>query len=102
VTWSGGIHLALHGAIPGAVAYWGFAQKWRRAWLVMVATVIVDVDHLLANPIYDPERCSIGFHPLHAYPLIVLYAVLALLPRTRLIGLGLVIHMGLDAIDCLL
>lgn len=66
----------------------------------MMATMLVDLDHLLANPIYDPNRCSIGFHPLHTWPAIALYAALALHPRTRLIGLGLLIHMLLDFSDC--
>jgi len=101
VTWSGAVHLLLHAAVPGAVAYLGFSQKWGRAWLIMLATMVVDADHLLADPIYDPGRCSIDFHPLHTYPMIGLYMALALVPRTRLIGLGLVIHMGLDALDCL-
>jgi len=66
----------------------------------MVATMLVDLDHLVATPIYDPGRCSIGFHPLHQPALIMLYLVLCFIPKTRLIGLGLTIHMLLDAIDC--
>jgi hypothetical protein len=54
----------------------------------------------LANPIYDPDRCSIGFHPLHSWPAIAAYAGLSLPSRTRLIGVGLLIHMALDALDC--
>ena len=62
--------------------------------------MLVDLDHLLADPIYDPNRCSIGFHPLHTYPAIAAYVVL-LVPRvTRLFALGLIIHMALDALDC--
>ena len=67
----------------------------------MLLTMLVDADHLLADPVFDPERCSIGFHPLHTAPAIVLYAGLALFRRTRLVGLGLLIHMALDALDCL-
>jgi hypothetical protein len=66
----------------------------------MMATMLVDLDHLLANPIYDATRCSIGFHPLHQPWFITLYAALCLFPKTRLIGLGLIIHMVLDSIDC--
>lgn len=66
----------------------------------MMATMLVDLDHLLATPIYDPTRCSIGFHPLHGIVPIVGYVVLCAFSRTRLVGLGLVIHMGLDGIDC--
>jgi len=66
----------------------------------MSATILVDIDHLLADPIYDPLRCSIGFHPLHTTIPIIIYFLLALSKKFRLIGLGLVIHMSLDAIDC--
>ncbi len=66
----------------------------------MIATMVVDIDHLLATPIYDPMRCSIGFHPLHQLPAIVLYLVMLIPAKTRWIGLGLVIHMLLDSIDC--
>lgn len=66
----------------------------------MIATMAVDLDHLLANPIYDPNRCSVGFHPLHSYIAVAIYFGLLFLPRFRLIALGLVIHMALDYIDC--
>jgi hypothetical protein len=66
----------------------------------MIATMLVDLDHLLATPIYDPARCSIGFHPLHQWPIIIGYILLCFFPRTRFIGIGLVIHMLLDSIDC--
>ena len=94
------IHLALHLVMPAIVARVGFADRWKRAWLVMTATMLVDLDHLLATPVFDPDRCSIGFHPLHTWPAIVLFVVLTVVPRTRLVGLGLVIHMALDALDC--
>lgn len=66
----------------------------------MIATMLVDLDHLLADPIYDAERCSIGFHPLHSYPAIVIYVLMIVFPKTRIIGIGLVIHMILDYLDC--
>ena len=67
----------------------------------MTLTMVVDLDHLIADPIYDPNRCSIGFHPLHTTVPIVLYSLLLLHPKTRLVGLGLFIHIALDAGDCL-
>ena len=100
MTWLSLLHLALHVAVPGAVALLFIRQYWKRAWLVMLATMLVDLDHLLADPIYDPNRCGIGFHPLHSYPAIAAYALLLLPRRTRLIALGLVLHMALDALDC--
>lgn len=95
------IHLALHFLVPGAVAWLYFRGQFGRAWVTMCATMLVDVDHFLADPVYDPSRCSIGFHPLHRYPLIAAYAAMAFWPKLRLVGLGLLIHMGLDAVDCI-
>ncbi len=66
----------------------------------MMTTMLVDIDHLLATPIYDPQRCSIGFHPLHSLPAILAYLALISPKKTRLIGLGLIIHMILDSSDC--
>jgi hypothetical protein len=87
--------------VPGAVARVWFSKKFVRAWLIMLATMLVDVDHLLVDPVYDPGRCSLGFHPFHQYPVMLVYALLAIWPKTRLVGLGLVIHMLLDGIDCI-
>ncbi|WP_225986685.1 DUF6122 family protein [Rufibacter sp. LB8] len=62
--------------------------------------MLIDLDHLLADPIVDPNRCSVGFHLLQQYWLVPVYVVLAIVPKTRLIGLGLVIHILLDWLDC--
>jgi hypothetical protein len=112
------IHIALHVIVPLLVALACYRRSWRSAALILLATMLVDVDHLLADPIYDPERCSIGFHPLHTTAAIVSYGALFVLPliagrrdggrgldaRARvlhLVGLGLLIHMALDAGDCM-
>ena len=55
---------------------------------------------MLADPVYAPGRCSIGFHPLHTAPAIAVYTALLLPRRTRLFGIGLLVHIALDAIDC--
>lgn len=71
----------------------------------MIATMAVDLDHLLANPVFDANRCSIGFHPLHSIAAVGGYLLLVLVPasqRVRLAGVGLLIHMGVDGADCLL
>ncbi len=94
------IHIVLHFVVPGIVAGIFYRSRWIYAYLVMAATMLVDLDHLIASPIYDPGRCSIGFHPLHQPWFIVLYLLLCFVPKTRLIGVGLTIHMCLDAIDC--
>jgi hypothetical protein len=96
------LHLVLHVVVPLVVALLFYRERWLRAWLIMLATMVVDLDHLVADPIYDPGRCSIGFHPLHTYPMIAVYALLTIPRATRLVGIGLVIHMALDGVDCLL
>lgn len=71
-----------------------------KSFLIMMIGMIVDIDHFLASPIYDPLRCSIGFHPLHTIYPIIGYIVLTIFNSTRLFGIGLMIHMALDSIDC--
>ena len=94
------IHLALHVLLPLAVAASFFRNRWRSAFVWMMAGLLIDLDHLLATPVYDPLRCSIGFHPLHTWPAMILYLALLAVPRTRLLGIGLVIHIVLDSLDC--
>jgi len=62
--------------------------------------MLVDLDHLFANPIYDPSRCSIGFHPLHQLWPIMSYSLMICFSKTRWVGVGLIIHMSLDSVDC--
>ena len=64
--------------------------------------MVIDLDHLVADPIYDPDRCSIGFHPLHEPYLMIIYAFLLIPNSTRLFGIGLLIHLILDFGDCLM
>jgi hypothetical protein len=94
-------HLALHFTVPLLVAFLFFRENLKLSYLAMILTMLVDLDHLLASPIYDANRCSIGFHPLHLYWFIGIYLVMSFFSKTRLIGVGLIIHMSLDALDCL-
>lgn len=113
------IHIILHFLVPVLIAYVFYRRRLWWVTVILIATMIVDLDHLMANPIYDPERCSIGYHPLHSLPAVFVYLLLFLLPLlprkvrksnekpatftiVHLIGLGLLIHMALDWIDCLL
>lgn len=72
------------------------------AYLIMMCGMLIDLDHLVANPMFDPNRCSINFHPLHTYYAMIVYVALLFFKKTRLIGLGLVIHMIADTADCVL
>ncbi|RNI24069.1 DUF6122 family protein [Rufibacter latericius] len=95
------IHLLLHVLVPGGVAFLFYRKNQWKVWAVLAAGILLDVDHLWAVPIYDPDRCSIGFHTLHTYPAIALYGVLLLFPKVRILALGFLIHMALDYIACL-
>ena len=55
------LHVLLHVVVPALTALAFYRPRWRGAALVMLATMVVDVD---------------------------------------LVGAGLLIHMALDAIDC--
>lgn len=96
-------HYSLHLIFPGLIAWVFFRKLWKQAWLIMLATMLVDLDHLLATPIFDPTRCSIGFHPLHSYFAISLYFLMAFIPNTKvkIVAIGLLFHMLTDFQDCL-
>lgn len=94
------IHILLHFLIPAIVVALFFRREWKWAYFIMISTMLVDIDHLLANPVYDPGRCSICFHPLHGFLPIALYFSLCFIPKLRYVGIGLVIHMALDSLDC--
>lgn len=93
-------HIALHFIIPALIVVAFYRKHWKVAYIVLISTMLVDLDHLVANPIYDVTRCSIGFHPFHKIGFVCLYIVLCFIPKTRLVGIGLSVHMALDSIDC--
>ena len=95
------LHVTLHFFVPFAVAKTIWKEKWIRPYIIMAFTIVVDLDHLLAEPIIDLNRCSIGTHPLHSWPAIGIYLACLLSPHLRIVASGLLIHMTLDGIDCL-
>jgi hypothetical protein len=94
-------HYGLHFLFPGLLAWIFFRTEWKKAWFMMIVTMLVDLDHLLATPIFDPTRCSIGFHILHSYVAIGIYFLFLFSPKTRLIAVGLLFHMLVDWQDYL-
>ncbi|MGB0980943.1 MAG: DUF6122 family protein [Winogradskyella sp.] len=94
------VHYGLHFLLPLVVAILCFKTKWLKAYFIMLSTFIIDLDHVLANPIFDPNRCSINFHPLHTYYAIAVYVLLLLPKRTRIFAIGLLIHILADTADC--
>lgn len=67
----------------------------------MLATMLIDLDHLLASPIYNPTRCSVGYHYLHQWFFVPVYLASIIWKPTRIIGIGLSLHLLTDSIDCL-
>ena len=96
------VHYFLHFGFPFFIAFVFFKRDWKKTYLILIATMLVDLDHLFATPIFQANRCSFGFHYLHTYYAIVFYALLLFLKKPyRIIGIGLLFHMLTDLIDCL-
>src|SRR5687768_615887 len=96
------VHYFLHLLFPLLIAFLFYKKRWLRSYLILLSTMLVDLDHLFASPFFDPCRCSIGFHPLHSTIAIIVYCLLLIDKRTRIIGVGLLLHMFTDGVDCLL
>ncbi len=97
------IHYFLHFGFPFFIAFVFFRKDWKKVYLILVATMAVDLDHLLAHPIFQANRCSINFHYLHTYYAMAVYVILLFLRKPfNIIGIGLLFHMLTDFIDCLM
>ena len=96
------IHYSFHFILPLIIAFYFFKEHWKKVYLIFIAMMLIDLDHLLASPIFDPNRCSINFHPLHSYIAIAIYFMLLIWKKTRVFGIGLLLHILADTIDCFL
>ena len=94
------IHYGFHFIIPLLIAFLFFSKQWKKVYILFIVTMLIDIDHILADQIFDPNRCSIGFHPLHSYYAIAGYSTLFFFTKTRIIGLALIWHILTDSIDC--
>lgn len=96
------VHYFLHLGFPLIIAKIWFKDNWKNVYLIFLATMLVDLDHLLADPIFKANRCSIHFHFLHTYYAMGVYAFLLFFKKSfRIIGIGLLFHMLTDFIDCM-
>lgn len=95
------LHYSFHFIFPFLIAWIFYREKWLKVGVIMVSTMIVDLDHLLASPIFDPNRCSIDFHFFHTFWAIGFYTILLFFPKTRIVAIGLLFHMVTDFQDCL-
>jgi|SRR5690606_39200622 len=97
------IHYFLHLGFPFFIAFLFFRNDWKKVYFILIATMLVDLDHLLSSPIFESNRCSINFHFLHTYYAMAIYTVLLFFRKPfNIIGLGLLFHMVTDLIDCLI
>lgn len=96
------VHYGIHFGLPLLIAVTFFKNYWLKAYAIMILGMLIDLDHLLATPVFDANRCSINYHPLHSYYAIIVYLLLLLPKKSRLIGIGLVVHIIADTADCLL
>jgi len=98
------VHYSLHFLVIGIIAYFYDKKNWKKAWVILALTMLVDADHLLANPIFEADRCSINFHLFHTYWAIVVYILGAIFTQhktVKLVCIGLCFHMLTDGLDCL-
>ena len=96
------VHYGIHFLVPIIIAFWFFKDNRIKVLIILLAGILIDVDHFWANPIFDSGRCSIGYHFLHSYWAILIYSILPFFKHTRLVGLGLIIHITADIMDCIL
>ena len=96
------VHYGFHFLVPLAISILFYKKKWKLAYLIFIGTMLIDLDHLLANPIFDPNRCSINFHPLHTYYAIGGYILMLIPKKIRILGIALLLHMFTDYLDCYL
>ncbi len=96
------LHYGIHFLLPIAIGFLFFKENRMRVILILLAAIMIDLDHLLATPVFDPQRCSINFHPLHTYWAMLIYGLFLFIKPLRIVGLGLLIHLLADWIDCLM
>ena len=98
------IHYTFHLLVPFLFGKIFWKENWWKAGLIMVGTMVIDLDHLLADPIYDPNRCGIGLHPLHNLWAGAAYAGMLTISswKWRAVAVGCLWHLVTDAADCLL
>jgi len=96
------IHYGIHFILPIIIGLYFYKEHRLQIILILLAGILIDLDHLWANPIFDPNRCSINFHFLHTYWAIAGYFVLLFFQKTRVFGIALLIHILADTADCYL
>ncbi|WP_222942473.1 DUF6122 family protein [Arenibacter arenosicollis] len=96
------VHYGIHFLLPIIIGLYFYKEHRLQIILILLAGILIDLDHLWANPIFDPNRCSINFHLLHTYWAIAGYFLLLFFQKTRVFGIAFLIHILADTADCYL
>ena len=86
------VHYTLHFVAPLLLALLFFPDgKRRKAYFIMLATMVVDLDHLFATPIFAPVLCCLPYGRRRYLPW-----------WGRAVAIGLLFHMITDWQDYML
>lgn len=98
------LHYFFHLLAPFGFGRLLWKDNWWKAGFIMVGTIVIDIDHLLADPVFDPGRCSVGYHPLHTLWAGGAYLALLAVPswKWRAVAAGCLWHLCTDALDCMM
>ena len=98
------IHYLLHFIAPLFIARLFWKKEWLTMGIIMITTLLIDLDHIFSSPIYDSDRCSLGAHPLHTIWAALFYCMMLFFSsfKLRAIGVGCLWHLCTDGIDCLM
>jgi len=96
------VHYGFHFLLPIVISLCFYKKNWIQVYFIFIGTMFIDLDHLLANPIFDTNRCSINFHPLHTFYAIGVYTTMLIPKKIRVLGIALLLHMFADYLDCIL
>jgi Family of unknown function (DUF6122) len=95
------IHYSMHFVVPLLFAWVIDKKNYLKIYAILLCTMLIDVDHLFANPIFMADRCSINFHVLHNLYFVPIYMALLFFKGTwRVVGIGLCFHIFTDFCDC--
>ena len=96
------LHYGGHWIAPFLITAILWRARWKVAGLVIAGANLIDLDHLLADPIFDPNRCSIGFHYLHGWEAAIVYILMLGVPKwwVRAFAIGALWHLAVDYGDC--
>ncbi len=95
------IHIISNLVLIAIISFFDKKTPFKKIFLLVILSNFIDLDHIVANPVYDPSRCSINFHPLHSWYLFPVYLVGIFLKKYKYLFYGIILHLILDKIDCL-